>query len=275
MDNQFSRTELLFGEAAMRKLRDSRIAVFGIGGVGGHAAEALARSGIGALDLIDHDKVELSNLNRQIIATHRTLGRFKVDVAAERIADINPAATVRVFKVFFTPETAAEFDFGQYDYIIDAIDTVTGKIELAVRAGQAGVPLISSMGAGNKINPTALEVADIAKTSVCPLAKVMRRELRKRGLKHLKVVYSKESPLPVADNYEPSELSTAIVGTTETGAAEAGFHNKSGDGKTDEEKIVETRHRRRAPGSTAFVPSVAGLILSSEVIKDLTGIHNP
>ncbi|MGN0660134.1 MAG: ThiF family adenylyltransferase [Oscillospiraceae bacterium] len=234
MLNQFSRTELLFGEEAIKKLSESRVAVFGIGGVGGYAVEALARSGVGSLDLIDSDKVCLTNLNRQIIATHETIGRYKVDAAAERIALINPEAKVRTYKVFYLPETEALFNFSEYDYIIDAIDTVTGKIALAVNAQKAGVPIISSMGAGNKVDPTAFEVADIYETSVCPLARVMRRELKKRGVKKLKTVYSKE---PAITPFESEEEST----------------------------------KRQTPGSNAFVPSVAGLIIAGEVIKDLIG----
>lgn len=238
MQNQFSRTELLFGAEAMGKLVSSRVAVFGIGGVGGYTVEALARSGVGALDLIDDDKVCLSNINRQIIATHKTVGQYKVDVAAGRIADINPEAIVRTYKTFYMPDTAEQFDFTEYDYIVDAIDTVKGKIELVCRANAAGTPIISSMGAGNKLDPTAFEVADIYKTSVCPLARVMRCELRRRGIKKLKVVYSKEQPITPRDD----TLSEA-----------------------------EDTARRQIPGSNAFVPSTVGLIIAGEVIKDLIG----
>lgn len=234
---QFARTELLFGEAAMERLYGARVAVFGIGGVGGYTVEALARSGVGALDLVDSDRVSLSNINRQIIATHRTVGRYKVDVAEERILDINPRCVVRKYPVFYTPETAAMFDFSAYDYVVDAIDTVTGKIALVMQAQAAGVPVISSMGAGNKLDPTAFEVADIYKTSVCPLARVMRRELKKRGVKHLKVVYSKEEARTPAEDTSPEAS------------------------------------RRQTPGSTAFVPPVAGLIIAGEVVRDLTGIR--
>ena len=234
MIDQFSRTELLFGSSAMEKLKNARVAVFGVGGVGGYTVEALARTGIGTIDLIDDDKVCLTNINRQIIATHKTIGQYKVDVAAERIKEINPDAIVNVYKTFYTPETADEFDFINYDYIVDAIDTVTGKLTLVERANQAGTPIISSMGAGNKLDPTAFEVTDIYKTSVCPLAKVMRRELKKRGIKKLKVVYSKEEPLtPMA---------------------------------SEEENLTS---RRQIPGSNAFVPSVVGLIIAGEVIRDL------
>lgn len=232
MSEAFSRTELIYGREAMERIASSHIAVFGIGGVGGYVVEALARSGVGALDLIDSDKVVTSNLNRQIIATRSTIGRFKVDVAAERIADINPHCKVRTFKTFYLPETADRFDFADYDYVVDAIDTVTGKLTLIENAKAAGVPIISSMGAGNKVNPAAFEVADIYKTSVCPLAKVMRRECKKRGIKSLKVVYSKEEPRT------PLEL-------------------------------IQEGSRRSIPGSTAFTPSVAGLIIAGEIINDL------
>lgn len=221
--NQFSRTELLVGAEGIEKLKNSRVAVFGIGGVGGYVVEALARSGVGTLDLIDRDKVSLTNLNRQIIATHSTIGRYKVDVATERVLDINPEAVVYPYKTFFMPETAAEFDFSAYDYVVDAIDTVTGKIQLVMQADASHTPIISSMGAGNKMNPAAFKVADIYRTSVCPLAKVMRRELKNRGIKQLKVVYSEEVPVT----------------------------------------------KERIPGSNAFVPSVAGLIIAGEVVNDL------
>ena len=248
MLNQFSRTELLLGKEAMEKLAASRVAVFGIGGVGGYTVEALARSGVGAIDLIDDDKVCLTNINRQIIATRKTVGKYKVDVAAERIADINPEVKVCTYKIFYTPETAEQFDFSQYDYIVDAIDTVTGKIALVVNANAAGTPIISSMGAGNKMDPTAFEVADIYKTSVCPLAKVMRRELKRRGIKKLKVVYSKEEPMTPIEDMEISCRTNCICppGTERTCTA-----------------------RRQVPGSNAFVPSVVGLIIAGEVIKDL------
>ncbi len=232
---QFTRTELLLGEAAMKKLASSRVAVFGIGGVGGYTVEALARSGIGALDLIDSDRVALSNLNRQIIATLDTVGQYKVDAAAARIASINPECRVTVYRLFFTPDTQDQFDFTQYDYVVDAIDTVTGKLALAECAQAADTPIISAMGAGNKLDPTAFRVADINDTSVCPLAKVMRRECRRRGIRHLKVVYSQEEAL------QPL-------------------------GRPAEEDSV----RRSIPGSTAFVPPVTGLIIAGEVIKDLT-----
>lgn len=239
MPEQFTRTALLFGKAAMERLAASRVAVFGVGGVGGYTVEALARSGVGALDLIDDDRVCLTNLNRQLHATHKTIGQYKVDVAAERVKEINPDAKVAVYKVFYTPETAETFDFTKYDYVVDAIDTVAGKISLAVNASRAGTPIISSMGAGNKLDPTAFEVADLYETSVCPLARVMRRELKKRGIERLKVVYSKEKPLTPTPTPETAEESV----------------------------------RRQVPGSTAFVPSVVGLIIAGEVVKDLTNIR--
>ena len=247
MLDRYSRTELIFGKEAMEKLRASRVAVFGIGGVGGHAVEALARSGVGTLDIIDDDRVCLTNINRQIYATGKTVGRYKVDVAAERIADIDPSIKVNTHRTFYGPDTAEQFDFTQYDYVVDAIDTVTGKIALVMQAQAAGTPIISSMGAGNKVDPTAFEVADIYKTSVCPLAKVMRRELKRRGVKKLKVVYSKEEPIaPVAE-----DAAECAAGSQEMNAE-------------------PTRHRQ-TPGSTAFVPSVVGLIIAGEVIKDLIG----
>ena len=236
MLNQFSRTELLLGHDNMEKLKNARVAVFGIGGVGGFTVEALARSGVGTLDLIDDDRVCLTNINRQIIATRKTIGQYKVDAAKERILDINPDAVVNTYKTFFMPDTADAFDFSAYDYVVDAIDTVTGKI-------------ISSMGAGNKLDPTAFEVADIYKTSVCPLAKVMRRELKKRGIRKLKVVYSKEKALTPIDDTANSCKSHCIC--------------PPGSART-------CTQRRQIPGSTAFVPSVVGLIIAGEVIKDLT-----
>lgn len=249
MLNQISRTELLFGREAMQVLEKSRVAVFGVGGVGGYAVEALVRSGVGTVDLIDDDKVCLTNLNRQIIATRKTVGKYKVDVMKERILEINPNAVVNTHKCFFLPETKDEFDFSQYSYVVDAVDTVTAKIQLVLEAQNAGVPIISSMGAGNKLDPTAFEVADIYKTSVCPLAKVMRRELKKRHVKHLKVVYSKEKPIrPIED--------MAISCRTHCICPPGAKH-----------KCTE---RRDIPGSVAFVPSVVGLIIAGEVLKDLS-----
>ncbi len=233
MENQFERTELLFGKDGIKKLATSRVAVFGVGGVGGYAVEALARAGLGAIDLIDSDKVSVSNINRQIIATHKTVGKYKVDVMAERVADINPNIKVRAFRTFYLTETEEEFDFKNYDYIIDAVDTVTAKIAIVVNADKANTPIISSMGAGNKLDPTAFEVADIYETSVCPLAKVMRYELKRRGIKKLKVVYSKEKPIKPITLTEGGDL------------------------------------RKAVPGSVSFVPSIAGLIIAGEVIKDL------
>ena len=232
MEDMFSRTRMLLGDAAMDRLQNARVAVFGVGGVGGHVVEALTRSGVGALDLIDSDRVELSNLNRQIIATQGTLGMLKVDAAKARVLSINPDCQVQTHPIFFLPETADQFDFTQYDYVVDAIDTVAGKLQLIEAAMAAHVPVISAMGAGNKLDPTAFRVADISETSVCPLARVMRRELRKRGIEHVKVVYSTEPALSPAPADE------------ETG-------------------------RRSTPGSVAFVPAVAGLVLAGEVIKDL------
>ena len=237
MIEQFSRIERLLGTEAMEKLYSSRVAVFGIGGVGGHAVEALVRSGVGAVDIIDSDDVTVSNINRQLIATHSTLGRKKVEVMKEHLLDINPSAKIETHACFFLPETEGQFDFTKYDYVIDAVDTVTAKLALVEACEKAGTPIISSMGAGNKLDPTAFEVTDIYKTSVCPLAKVMRRELKKRNIKKLKVVYSKEE----------AKIPIEIEG-----------------GEND-----EAHTRRKAPGSVAFVPSVAGLIMAGEVIKDL------
>ncbi|WP_010243105.1 tRNA threonylcarbamoyladenosine dehydratase [Acetivibrio cellulolyticus] len=253
MLNQFSRTELLFGKEAMEKLANSRIAVFGIGGVGGYTVEALARSGIGALDLIDDDKVCLTNINRQIIATRKTIGKYKVDVAKERVEEINPDIKVSTYKTFCMPDTSGQFDFAQYDYVVDAIDTVTGKIEMIMKAKELDVPIISSMGAGNKLDPTAFEVADIYETSICPLAKAMRKELRNRNIKSLKVVYSKEPAMTPIEDISTICRSECIC--------PPGTDRKS-------------TQRRQVPGSNAFVPSVVGLIIAGEVIKDLTGVKN-
>ena len=251
MLNQFSRTQLLYGAEAMEKLASSRVAVFGIGGVGGYVVEALARSGVGVLDLIDDDKVCLTNINRQILATRKTVGQYKVDVAEERVHEINPHCTVNTYKTFFLPDTQDQFDFREYDYVVDAIDTVTGKLAIVEKAKEAGVPVISSMGAGNKLDASQFEVADIYKTSICPLAKVMRRECRKRGIKSLKVVYSKEEPITPLEDMSISCRQHCIC---PPGTAR---------------KCTE---RRDIPGSTAFVPSVVGLIIAGEVINDLTGI---
>jgi len=238
MLNQFSRTEMIFGPDGMEKLKNSRVAVFGIGGVGGYVVEVLARSGVGSLDLFDNDKVSVTNINRQIYATTKTIGKFKVDVAKKRILEINPEASVNIYKIFFLPETSKEVDFSKYDYIVDAIDKISGKIELAVKAREYNIPIISSMGAGNKISPTMFQVADIYETKICPLAKIMRRELKKRGIEKLKAVYSTE---PVI---------TPIMAATEE---------------------IEINPKRQVPASNAFVPPVAGLIIAGEVIKDLTG----
>ena len=244
----FSRTELLLGAERMERLKNAKVAVFGVGGVGGYVCEALTRSGVGALDLIDKDKVAFSNINRQIIATRETVGREKTDVMRERIYAINPEAVVRVYPCFFLPENADSFPFDEYDYVVDAVDTVTAKIELVMRAREAGVPMISSMGAGNKLDPTAFRVADIYETKVCPLARVMRRELKKRNVDHLKVVYSEESPIVPAGEYTQDA------------------HDGQGT-----ETLAAGVHRKSIPGSTAFVPSVAGLIIAGEVVKDLAG----
>jgi tRNA A37 threonylcarbamoyladenosine dehydratase len=249
MLNQFSRTELLLGKEAMNKLENSRVAVFGIGGVGGYVCEALVRSGVGTFDLIDDDKVCLTNLNRQIIATRKTVGQYKTEVMRDRILDINPKADVRIHNCFYLPENATDFDFSEYDYVVDAVDTVTAKIELIMRAKEAGTPVISSMGAGNKLDASAFRVADIYKTKVCPLAKVMRRELKKRGVKKLKVVYSEEQPIRPIEDMAISCRSHCICPPGAT------------------HKCTE---RRDIPGSVAFVPSVVGLIIAGEVIKDLT-----
>ena len=230
MENQFARTELLIGKEGINKLHSSHVAVFGVGGVGGYVVEALVRSGIGAIDIIDNDKVQITNLNRQIIATHSTIGKYKVDVMEERIKDINPNCKITKYKTFFTHETSSEFDFSEYDYVVDAIDTVSGKIELVMRCQETNTQIISSMGAGNKMYPEMFEISDIYKTSVCPLAKVMRQELKKRGIKKLKVVYSKENPI------KPQLIQ---------------------DGKS-------------VPASNAFVPSTVGLIIAGEIIRTLT-----
>lgn len=248
MLNQFSRTELLLGKEAMERLRGSRVAVFGIGGVGGYVCEALVRSGVGAFDLIDDDKVCLTNLNRQIIATRSTVGKYKTEVMKERMLDINPEVQAETHQCFFLPENADTFPFEEYDYVVDAVDTVTAKLELVMKCKEKNVPIISSMGAGNKLDASQFRVADIYKTKVCPLAKVMRRELKKRGVKKLKVVYSEEQPIrPVED--------MAISCRTHCICPPGAAH-----------KCTE---RRDIPGSVAFVPSVAGLIIAGEVVKDL------
>ena len=246
--DQFARTQLLLGVDAMNKLKNSRVAVFGVGGVGGYSVEALARSGVGAVDLIDDDKVCLTNINRQIIADVKTIGKYKVDVARDRILSINPRCKVTTYQCFYLPQNAKDFDFSQYDYVIDAVDTVTAKINLVMQANENRVPVISSMGAGNKLDPTAFMVSDIYKTDVCPLAKVMRRELKKRNIKKLKVVYSKEKPLVPIEDESISCRSHCVC--------PPGAERKCTD-------------RRTIPGSVAFVPSVVGLIIAGEVIKDL------
>lgn len=238
----FSRTRLLLGSDGMEKLKNARVAVFGLGGVGGYVVEALARSGIGALELIDHDTISITNLNRQLIATRSTVGQSKAAVAKARVLDINPDIQVTARQTFFGPDTAGDFDFTQYSYVVDAIDTVTGKLALVTAAQAAGVPIISSMGTGNKLDPTKFQIADITKTSVCPLARIMRKECAKRGIKHLKVLFSTESPIAPAPD------------------------------ATTAEELPEGR--RALPGSVAFVPSVAGLIIAGEVIKDLAGVQH-
>lgn len=237
MSEQFLRTEMLLGRDAIEKLHSARVAVFGLGGVGGYAVEALARSGVGSLDLIDSDIVSISNLNRQILAAHSTVGMLKVDAARQRVLDINPACVVRTYPIFYTPETADQFDFTEYDYIVDAIDTVTGKLALVERAVAVNKPIICCMGTGNKLDASAFQVADISKTSMCPLARVMRKELGKRGIRHLKVVYSQEEAI------------------TPTGW----------------EEEAAALGKRQIPGSVAFVPGAAGLLLAGEVVRDLTG----
>ena len=249
MLNQFSRTELLLGSDGMEKLKNARVAVFGVGGVGGFAVEALARSGVGSIDIIDYDTVCISNINRQIIATRKTVGQYKVDVMKERILDINPDIQVNAHKCFYLPQTQNRFDFKEYSYIVDAVDTVTAKIELVLKAKEAGTPIISSMGAGNKLDPTKFQVSDIYETSVCPLAKVMRRELRKRNVDSLKVVYSKEEPIKPIYSEENIDASKSCSSPTD------------GDGPSPK--------RVKAPGSIAFVTSVAGLIIAGETIKDI------
>lgn len=252
MLNEFSRTQLLLGEEAMDKLKNATVAVFGIGGVGSYAAEALARSGVGRLELFDDDKVCLTNINRQLIATRKTIGKQKIEVMRDRILEINPNAEVVLHQCFYTAENADEFDFTKYTYIIDAIDTVSSKLELIVRAEKAGVPVISCMGAGNKLDPTRFEVADIYSTSVCPLARVMRKELKVRGIKQLKVVYSKEPPITPLEDMSISCRAHCVC--------PPGTQRKC-------------TIRRAIPGSISFVPSVAGLILAGEVIKDIAGVH--
>ena len=252
MLNQFSRTQLLLGEEAIEKMSKSRVAVFGIGGVGGYVCEALVRSGVGAFDLIDDDKVCLTNLNRQIIATRKTVGKYKVDVMKERMLDINPKVDVRVHKCFFLPENADDFPFEEYDYVVDAVDTVTAKLEIIVRAKSLNIPIISAMGAGNKLDASRFKVADIYKTQMDPLAKVIRHELKKRNIKHLKVVYSDEQPIKPLEDMSISCRTNCIC---PPGAAH---------------KCTE---RRDIPGSTAFTPAVAGLIMAGEIVKDLSMIN--
>ncbi len=261
MQNRFVRTEMLLGSGNMEKLKNAHVIVFGVGGVGGYVVEALARSGVGELTLVDDDVVAESNINRQIIATTRTVGMVKVDAARARILEINPEITVHACRMFYLPQTADQFEFTQYDYVVDAIDTVSGKIALALEAERCGVPIVSSMGAGNKLDASAFEVADIYETSVCPLAKVMRRELKKRGVGKLKVVYSKEEPMTPLDEallmVEPEDSSRENPAAVQNDSLQ--------------EKSSMGARKRQTPGSVAFVPSVAGLIIAGEVVKDLTG----
>ena len=249
MLNQFSRTELIFGKEAMEKLARSRVAIFGVGGVGGYAIEALVRSGVGTVDLIDDDKICLTNINRQIYATRKTVGQYKVDAAEERIHEINPDTVVNKYKTFYMPDTSEQFDFSKYDYVVDAIDTVTGKMELIKKAKEAEVPIISSMGAGNKMDATAFQVADIYETSICPLAKIIRQLCRKNGIMSLKVVYSKEPAITPKDDMSISCHAHCIC---------------------PPDTAKKCTQRRQVPGSNAFVPSVVGLIIAGEVVKDLT-----
>lgn len=252
MEGPFDRLEMLIGPEALQRLRMSHVAVFGLGGVGGYAAEALVRSGIGAIDLIDHDRISPSNLNRQILATQSSIGRYKTETAAERIREINSNCRVRTFQIFFLPETAGEFDFRNYDYVADAVDTVTAKLLLAEKAQEAGVPIISAMGTGNKLHPELLEIADIYETSVCPLARIMRKECRKRGIRRLKVVYSREKPL------SPGET-----------AGKAASENPTQEGAVSPDSESVYGQKRIVPGSTAFVPAAAGLLIASEIVREL------
>ena len=253
MLDQYSRTSLLLGREAIERLKGSRVAVFGIGGVGGYVCEALVRSGIGAFDITDDDKVCLTNINRQIIATHDTIGKYKVDVMKERMLSINPKADIRVHKCFFLPENADSFSFDEYDYVIDAVDTVTAKLEIIVKANEENVPVMSAMGAGNKLDPTRFRVTDIYKTTMDPLAKVMRRELKKRGIRKLKIVFSDEKPMTPIDDMSISCRSNCVC---------------------PPDAAHKCTERRAIPGSTAFVPAVAGLIIAGEVVKDLAGVSD-
>lgn len=273
MESTFCRTERVIGRDNLEKLKNARVAVFGVGGVGGYVVEALARSGVGKLDLIDSDEVCLSNINRQILALHSNIGRRKVDVAAERVKDINPDCQVQVYPIFYLPETKDQFDFTQYDYVVDAIDTVSGKIALVEQARDAGTPIICSMGAGNKMDPTAFRVADIYQTKVCPLARVMRQEMKKRGIRKLKVVYSEEKALSpcvyedLQEDCQPVIRSEAEM-IQETAPKAAAVCAQTSNQKQDAANI-KAPAKRVTPGSVSFVPSVAGLILAGEVVRDL------
>lgn len=248
MEHQLVRTEMLIGKEGLDRLRRARVAVFGLGGVGGYVVEALARSGVGTLDLIDNDRVALSNLNRQILALHSTLGLPKVEAAAARVRDIDPDITVNTYQTFYLPETRELFDFNAYDYVVDCIDTVTGKLDLVMQCRAAGTPIICALGTGNKLDPTRLEVADLSETSVCPLARIMRKELRRRGVEHVKVVYSREEP--IEPRFQPEKEAAPMDGPESYGS-----------------------DRRSVPGSSAFVPPAAGLILASVVVRDLLDLH--
>lgn len=292
MGGPFDRTEMLLGREAMEKLAKARVAVFGVGGVGGYVVEGLARSGIGALDLIDHDTVDITNLNRQIIATMDTIGECKVDVAAKRVKSINPSCQVKVYQLFYLPSTKDQFDFRDYDYVVDAVDTVAAKMALIEAAEEAGTPIISAMGAGNKLDPSAFRVADIYETSICPLAKVIRKQCRQRGIKSLKVVYSPEEPvkpmklaraeekgqartIDLARHEEESAQSEALAAPEELSTGEAlaapeGLSTGEALAVPEEKKPARSK---QAPGSTAFAPSVMGLIIAGEVVKDLAGVN--
>ncbi len=278
MEDQFTRTRMLFGHENMDRLSKAKVAIFGIGGVGGYVAEALARSGVGALVLVDHDTVAMSNLNRQIIALHSTVGRYKTDVMAERIHDINPDASVEVRRCFYLPDTADQFDFSEYSYVVDAVDTVTAKLEIIQRAKACGVPVISSMGAGNKTDPSQFRVADISKTSICPLARVMRRECRKRGITDLKVVYSLEeslSPIREEDTEKTDHPGLQQMKSSDPRTLKMGKSSDPEvlkmDESSDSQALLKDQPVRKkdTPGSTAFAPSAAGLLLASVVVKDL------
>jgi thiF family protein len=266
MEGQFSRTERLLGSEAVEKLSKAKVIVFGIGGVGGYCVESLVRSGVGQIDVVDDDVVCLSNLNRQIIATRDTVGRAKVEIAEERIHSINPDCKVRVFRCFYLPETKDQFDFSAYDYVVDAVDTVAAKLSLIEAAKEAGVPIISAMGAGNKLNPAGFKVADLYETRICPLAKVMRRECKKRGIESLKVVYSEEMPRKPIEQTEEAQTASELPHTKPSGAESEIPQTKEGGGEAE---LPKAKGKRSIPGSVAFVPPVVGLIMGGEIVKDL------